>query len=112
MPNQEHTECEKLEVSLARLEVRFEATQDALVHARTEMNRRMEELNDVRNRFLPREVFDREHASLQLRVTSTEARIGSLEQSKAGLLGTVAGYGTIISFLMASAGLLIYFLRR
>jgi len=94
--------CAGLEVRLVRLEEKHEAMIAQIIAARKDLDRRMEELNDVRNRFLPREVFDREHNGLI-------ARIADLERARASATGQLVAYASVIAFIMAAAGILIHF---
>ena len=87
---------------LTRLEERFAATQESLTQARRDMERRMVELNDVRTRFMPREVYERDHAAVSNRVTS-------LEKSRDAAVGQLIAYGSIIGFILALGTILVHF---
>ena len=65
----------------------------------------MQELNDVRLRFVPREVYERGHEELF-------KRVHNLESSKAFAGGGIWAYGTVLAFLLALAALLLHFFNK
>ena len=97
---------------VAALEATVEAHDKALVAAKMELDRRLGEMNQFREqisqeraKFLAREMYDREHALLSDRVTE-------LEKSRAGALGTIGAYGSIITFVLAVAALVFAYLKH
>jgi len=76
---------------------------DNLRIARDEINRRLNEMNELRSQitaergeFLRRDMFDREHANLR---DGTDSRLKVLEQAKSNLDGRVWAIGAGITIL-------------
>lgn len=97
---------------VAALEAQHNSSEESLGITRNELNRRLEEMNQFRaqigqerGEFVRRDMYDQALALLA-------DRIAALERSKAGALGTIGAYGSIIALLMGIAALVVYWLNH
>ena len=97
-------------------ELIHKAESHALEIAKNDINRRLDEMNELRKQitsergeFLRREIYDREHASLR---EAMDLRIKALENTKANLEGRLWAIGAGISILVVGLELLLRYLGK
>jgi len=72
-----------------------------------ELNKHREQINQERSIFLPREVYDREHTSLELRVKGLEITRG---QIKGEDMGKSAVYATVMGIVVILVQIVLHYL--
>jgi hypothetical protein len=83
-----HKTIQELSIEVAVLKTRVHGKEEALTIQAREYERRVHELNDahnlarnVLNTYLPREIFEKEHASLEHKVEEVEREIQTITSS-------------------------------
>src|SRR5438105_15896711 len=92
---------EELAERIARLEEKYLASQQTAILVKEDLERRLHAMNEFRDQltreritYLTRDMYDREH---QLLVNRTV----ELEKSRAGALGTIGAYGSIVAIIVS-----------
>ena len=89
---------------------------EALRIARNEINRRLDEMNKIREQissergeFVRRELYDREHSSLR---EAMDSRLKALEQAESNLDGRIWAVGAVVTIITLLSQLALRFLVK
>jgi hypothetical protein len=109
--------ADNIESRLARLEERIEGMRNATNVAKREVDRRLNEMNQLRKqiesergRFVEREYYDQAHKNLETQVNSLDRRVSAMEggnQIKASTIGWgLAAAGVFVTVVVVVVNLL------
>ena len=89
---------------------------EALVLARSEIDRRLDDMNKFRDQierergeFMRRDMYDEQHAAMR---NETDVRLKTLEQSKSNLEGRLWAMGAGITTIAVGLNLLLHYLGK